>query len=139
MRQLLFLAALWLPTLAAGQPTIPSPSNPEFMIVGQGGTSCGSYVLAFRAHGPRALLKYRGQEYATPTNSKIEWIAGFLAGVFMTTNYRGAIDMDAIGVWVNRYCEQRPTKPLIAAAMDMADELGACDPASRPKCRRAER
>ena len=55
-------------------------------------------------------------------------IAGFLAGVFMTTNYRGAIEADAIGAGKPLLRTTPNENRLIAAAMDMADELGACDP-----------
>ena len=72
MRQLLFLVGLVVadPGGGAANNSVTEQSS-EFMIVSQGGTSCGSYVLAFRPTDP-VHFSSTGQEYATPTNSKIE-------------------------------------------------------------------
>lgn len=133
----LLTAFLYLPILAIGQMhSGAETSAPQLIISGQGGESCCSYVMAFRNHGPRALLKLDGQMYGTATNRKTEWVAGFLAGTFRATRVQRIIDYDAIGLWINKYCEEHPTKALVAAAIALADELGACTADSLPDCKR---
>lgn len=134
MRRLLFLAALWLPTLAAGQ-----VDRSLVTVFGVGTQSCGSYVAASNKTPHDQTLVYRGESFPSMAGVQVHWIMGFVSATFMAADKEIPTDPDGIVLWVKRFCESNPTKAIFEAANRFSIEHGACVPVSALGCGHAGR
>jgi hypothetical protein len=89
-----------------------------------GNDSCGKYLAAVYGHRPGAPMGFsdrqQGQFYDGHT-IYMAWLGGFLSAtnMWVTQDPNGIKDdKAAIDVWVRKWCEQNPTKPLVEAAWE---------------------
>jgi hypothetical protein len=87
-----------------------------------GAHSCGKYLAAVHGHAPGRgnVLKDRGERFYDDHILYMYWLGGFLSATnSWVTNDPNAIMTDgaAIDVWIRKWCEQNPTKPLVDAAI----------------------
>src|SRR6516165_5675097 len=90
-------------------------------ISGLGANSCGRYLAAVHDHAPgkgKYLDHPDGQLYDAHYRYN-DWLTGFFAAtnVWVLNGPNGITnDVAAIDVWIRKWCEQNPTKPLVDAA-----------------------
>jgi hypothetical protein len=99
----------------------PCHAQGRNLVSGLGIHSCGKYLAAVHGHPPgkgRFLNRPEGQ-FTDEHFRYAEWLSGF----FSATNWwvideRNQLQVDdaAIDVWIRKWCEQNPTKPLASAA-----------------------
>jgi hypothetical protein len=84
--------------------------------------SCGRYLAAIHGHAPGigTGLKDHGKQFYDDHILYMYWLAGFLSATnswVMEPPNGIKTDSAAVDVWIKKWCEQNPTKPLIEAAM----------------------
>jgi hypothetical protein len=86
--------------------------------------SCGKYLAAVHGHPPGAGIGFndrqRGQ-FSDDHTLYMGWLGGFLSAMnWLVLDEPNGIQSDnaAIDVWIRKWCEQNPTKPLFEAASE---------------------
>jgi len=89
---------------------------------GLANNSCGKYLAAVHGHPPgKSMVADLPQgQFHDDHHRYIEWLRGFLTAtdlLVMDGPNQLKVDDAAIDVWIRKWCEQNPTKPLFQAAM----------------------
>ena len=106
--------------IAALTPTTVHAQSSMF-VAGFGNNSCGKYLAAVHGHPPgtgRVLNRPEGPFYDEYV-LYLEWLARFFgAANWWVIDERNQLrdDKAATDVWIRKWCEQNPTKPLVSAA-----------------------
>jgi hypothetical protein len=89
---------------------------------GLGNHSCGKYLAAVHGHPPgrgNVINHPQKGQFSDDHYLYMHWLAGFLSATnWLALNEPNFIKNDgaAIDVWIRKWCEQNPTKPLFQAA-----------------------
>jgi hypothetical protein len=90
-----------------------------------GNHSCGKYLAAIHGHAPGKAKGFndQGSHFSDDHAIYIAWLGGFFSAMnWLVLDEPNGIQSDgaAIDVWVRKWCEQNPTKPLAQAALEFA-------------------
>jgi hypothetical protein len=91
-----------------------------------GGHSCGKFLAAVHGHAPGIgnVVSHRYDGHFSDGHSRyMAWLEGFFSAtnLWVMNEPNGIqIDSGAIAVWIRKWCEQNPTKPLFHAAWEFA-------------------
>jgi len=108
------------PAVAADSATAPAPpSTPAFSVMGP--SSCAKW--------PKAA-KVTSSAKAAPLN----WVLGFISGRAAENNLAllEMMDPEAVGAWMDSYCQANPTDNLPNAAVELERQLTAKLPSRQP-------
>jgi hypothetical protein len=84
--------------------------------------SCGKYLAAVHGHPPGISKGFNDPQsghFSDDHGVYMAWLGGFFSATnWWVTDAPNSIQSDgsAIDVWIRKWCEQNPTKPLIEAA-----------------------
>ena len=91
----------------------------QWVVMGLGTKSCGSYVLALSQNKPNRALISEGQRYPTMAFTYGQWVVGFVTGTNLS-RHAGAeqinVDPSGIELWVYNYCKEHPAQTIVDAA-----------------------
>ena len=95
----------------------------KVFVTGLGHNSCGQYLAAVHGHPPgKSIVADLPQgQFHDDHHRYIEWLRGFLTAtdlLVMDGPNQLKVDDAAIDVWIRKWCEQNPTKPLFQAASE---------------------
>ena len=89
---------------------------------GMGSHSCGKYLAAVHGHAPgigNVINNPKGGRYRDDHHLYMAWLAGFFSAMnwWVFNGPPNAIEGDpsATDVWIRKWCERNPTKPLSEA------------------------
>jgi hypothetical protein len=117
MRYIVTVAAL---ILSYG--TTASYAQERIYVYDPGNHSCGKYLAAVHGHPPgtaKTINYPQDGRFSDDHSLYMAWLGGFFSATnYWVTNEPNTIQSDksAIDVWIRKWCEQNPTKPLIEAA-----------------------
>jgi hypothetical protein len=115
MRYIVTVAALILSYASYAQ-------SQGIYIYSLGGHSCGKYLAAVHGHPPgigKVINHPQDGRFSDDHYLYMAWLEGFFSATNVwVTNEPNGIKSDSayIDVWIRKWCEQNPTKPLIEAA-----------------------
>ena len=100
-----------------------NPAN----VVGVGTESCGAFLAARGQSNPGSALFYQAPDGSVTFDKSYlfaEWINGFLSLGNLDNSNKAQIDIDFAGIdlWLRQWCEARPTKRLVDAALAFTAE-----------------
>jgi 3D (Asp-Asp-Asp) domain-containing protein len=91
----------------------------QWLVMGLGSKSCGSYVLALSQNQTNMALISDGQRYPTMAFAYGQWVDGFVSGTNLS-RHAGAeqinVDPSGIDLWVDNYCKKHPAQTIVDAA-----------------------
>ena len=102
--------------------TMADAQEKVIFTTGLANNSCGKYLAAVHSHPPgknRVVDLPEGQ-FSDDHRRYADWLVGFLTATnlwVMDGPNQLKVDDAAIDVWIRKWCEQNPTKPLFQAAM----------------------
>lgn len=92
--------------------------SPQWAITGLGRDSCGKYLAARGTQSLGMEIKFTrpdGVEFFDKSEAYFEWIDGAITGFNLsdpTGKQQVVVDLEAIEVWLRRYCNDNPTTML---------------------------
>jgi len=98
-------------------------------VYGEGNSSCGALVEAFRQGSPNIQLNYQGRQYPTQAHTYQAWLAGFLSAYNMHGSKSGNVgqvtDIHGLMEWVHLYCKNNPTSSVVQASHALVQSLNS--------------
>ena len=91
----------------------------QWMIVGLGNDSCGSYTIALAEDPSISAVNRNGKIYFTMANAYAQWLNGFVTAINLTGKPgpgQITVDVNGIALWARNFCAANPAEPLNAAA-----------------------
>lgn len=122
MRYIVTVAALIL----SHAPTAGYAQTKGTYVYDPGIHSCGKYLAAVHGHPPgtgKAITHPQDGRFSDDHSLYMVWLNGFFSATnWWVMNGPNGIESDpsAIDVWIRKWCEQNPTKPLVEAAWEFA-------------------
>lgn len=108
-------------------PVAPIAEEMPVHIYGQGMSSCGALVEAFRQDSPNVGLNHQGRVFPTQAHTYQQWLAGFVSSyntfVSRTGNLGRATDIHGLTEWLHSYCMKNPTSNVMQAAVELVRSL----------------